>query len=163
MFNNRIGNIKFLVATDAVGMGLNLNIQRVIFSTVEKSTRFGGKKLLDAHSVKQIGGRAGRYTQDGQVTAFAHSDLQHIRRSIGFKEKVNEDNQSSAQRKEPGKAVVIEMQEEESEDDESHEVAETLQQMLDRTRELKFDESDEEDEALIVVPDIESANGESKP
>jgi ATP-dependent RNA helicase SUPV3L1/SUV3 len=26
MFNNRLGNIKFLVATDAVGMGLNLNI-----------------------------------------------------------------------------------------------------------------------------------------
>lgn len=26
MFNNRIGNIKFLVATDAIGMGLNLNI-----------------------------------------------------------------------------------------------------------------------------------------
>jgi ATP-dependent RNA helicase SUPV3L1/SUV3 len=62
MFNNRLGDIKFLVATDAVGMGLNLNIQRVIFSTIEKNHRLKGKAKIDEYSVKQIGGRAGRYT-----------------------------------------------------------------------------------------------------
>ena len=65
MFNNRLGNIKFLVATDAIGMGLNLNIQRVIFSTIEKTVRRGKKEKLDEYTIKQIGGRAGRYTQDG--------------------------------------------------------------------------------------------------
>ena len=31
LFNEREGNVKFLVATDAIGMGLNLNINRIIF------------------------------------------------------------------------------------------------------------------------------------
>ena len=62
MFNNRLGGVKFLVATDAIGMGLNLNIQRVIFSTIEKTVRRGKKEKLDQYTIKQIGGRAGRYT-----------------------------------------------------------------------------------------------------
>ena len=36
MFNEREGNIQFLAATDAVGMGLNFNIQRIIFYTTKK-------------------------------------------------------------------------------------------------------------------------------
>jgi hypothetical protein len=36
MFNEREGNIKFLAATDAVGMGLNFNIQRIIFYSIKK-------------------------------------------------------------------------------------------------------------------------------
>jgi ATP-dependent RNA helicase SUPV3L1/SUV3 len=36
MFNEREGNIQFLAATDAVGMGLNFNIQRIIFYSVKK-------------------------------------------------------------------------------------------------------------------------------
>lgn len=43
-------------------MGLNLNIQRVIFSTIEKHLRGRKAENLDPHSIKQIGGRAGRYT-----------------------------------------------------------------------------------------------------
>jgi replicative superfamily II helicase len=61
MFNNRIGNIKFLVATDAIGMGLNLNIQRIVFASIEKVIRGGRRQKLDDYSIKQIGGRAGRY------------------------------------------------------------------------------------------------------
>lgn len=49
--------------------------------------RMGRKQTLDPHSIKQIGGRAGRYTQDGYVTAFKNYDLQHIRNSIGRREK----------------------------------------------------------------------------
>ena len=49
-----------LVATDAIGMGLNLPIRRVLFSTLAK---FDGvaDRLLDEAEVHQIGGRAGRY------------------------------------------------------------------------------------------------------
>ena len=36
LFNERIGQVKFLVATDAVGMGLNFNIQRIVFFTISK-------------------------------------------------------------------------------------------------------------------------------
>lgn len=48
--------IKFCkVATDAIGMGLNLNIRRIIFaSTVRQG------KLLPTYSALQIAGRAGR-------------------------------------------------------------------------------------------------------
>jgi ATP-dependent RNA helicase SUPV3L1/SUV3 len=75
MFNNRLGNVKFLIATDAIGMGLNLNIQRVIFSSLEKTLRRGKRGKIDEHTLKQIAGRAGRYTQDGLITAFSQSDL----------------------------------------------------------------------------------------
>ena len=49
-----------LVATDAIGMGLNLPIQRVLFSTM---TKFDGQddRPLNESEVHQIAGRAGRY------------------------------------------------------------------------------------------------------
>ena len=49
-----------LVATDAVGMGLNLSIRRVVFSALSK---FDGRehRALTTSEVKQIGGRAGRF------------------------------------------------------------------------------------------------------
>lgn len=51
-----------LVATDAIGMGLNLQVQRVIFSDMEK---FDGvqRRTLTVSEIKQIGGRAGRYAE----------------------------------------------------------------------------------------------------
>lgn len=54
------GEAHILVATDAIGMGLNLPIRRVLFSTLEK---FDGEadRPLDASEVHQIAGRAGRY------------------------------------------------------------------------------------------------------
>ncbi|MCQ8239824.1 helicase-related protein [Rhizosaccharibacter radicis] len=54
------GDADILVATDAIGMGLNLNIRRVVFSALSK---FDGTKNRDllAQEIKQIGGRAGRY------------------------------------------------------------------------------------------------------
>lgn len=66
-------------------MGLNLNISRVIFSTVNKTVK-GVKLQLDKHSIKQIGGRAGRYMTDGYVTAFASKDLAYISSHIGHNE-----------------------------------------------------------------------------
>jgi ATP-dependent RNA helicase SUPV3L1/SUV3 len=57
-FNSGAADI--LVATDAIGMGLNLPIQRVIFANIQK---FDGSatRLLNATEVRQIAGRAGRH------------------------------------------------------------------------------------------------------
>jgi len=54
------GESDILVATDAIGMGLNLPIRRVLFSTLEK---FDGEadRPLEASEVHQIAGRAGRF------------------------------------------------------------------------------------------------------
>ncbi len=54
------GQTEVLVATDAIGMGLNLPIRRVLFSTLVK---FDGSadRTLDESEVHQISGRAGRY------------------------------------------------------------------------------------------------------
>ncbi len=49
-----------LVATDAIGMGLNLPIRRVLFSTLSKFDGQGDRPL-DESEVHQIAGRAGRY------------------------------------------------------------------------------------------------------
>ena len=56
--------VNYLVATDAIGMGLNLNIQHVAFSALQK---FDGRYLrnLLPSEIGQIAGRAGRYQQDG--------------------------------------------------------------------------------------------------
>ncbi len=57
-------NVDYLVATDAIGMGLNLNINHISFSSLEK---FDGRynRNLAPNELGQIAGRAGRYKQDG--------------------------------------------------------------------------------------------------
>ena len=56
----RITIYDFLVASDAVGMGLNLSIKRVIFQATGK---FNGQRMahISIPEIKQIAGRAGRY------------------------------------------------------------------------------------------------------
>ncbi|MCY7316366.1 MAG: helicase [Rubrivivax sp.] len=54
------GESHVLVATDAIGMGLNLPIRRVLFSTLSKFDG-QGDRMLDESEVHQIAGRAGRY------------------------------------------------------------------------------------------------------
>ena len=54
------GESHILVATDAIGMGLNLPIRRVLFSTMTKFDGIGDR-TLDESEVHQIAGRAGRY------------------------------------------------------------------------------------------------------
>jgi len=58
------GDVDFLVATDAIGMGLNMDLENVYFSNLKK---FDGKKLrrLNISEIGQIAGRAGRYLNDG--------------------------------------------------------------------------------------------------
>ena len=57
-------NVDYLVATDAIGMGLNLNINHVNFSSLEKFDGRYNRNLLPSE-IGQIAGRAGRYKQDG--------------------------------------------------------------------------------------------------
>ncbi|NDY91271.1 helicase-related protein [Ideonella livida] len=54
------GESHLLVATDAIGMGLNLPIRRVLFSTLTKFDGVGDRPLNESE-VHQIAGRAGRY------------------------------------------------------------------------------------------------------
>jgi len=58
------GDVDFLVATDAIGMGINMDLENVFFSNIKK---FDGKKLrrLNMSEIGQIAGRAGRYLNDG--------------------------------------------------------------------------------------------------
>ena len=58
------GDVDYLVATDAIGMGINMDLENVFFSNLKK---FDGKKLrrLNLSEMGQISGRAGRYLNDG--------------------------------------------------------------------------------------------------
>ena len=81
-FNDPNDPCKILVATDAIGMGLNLSIRRIIFYSLMKPTiNEKGEKEMDLISTSQalqISGRAGRYNtnfNNGLVTAFKPDDL----------------------------------------------------------------------------------------
>jgi ATP-dependent RNA helicase SUPV3L1/SUV3 len=58
------GEVDYLVATDAIGMGLNMDVDHVAFAAARK---FDGQvaRGLDATEVAQIAGRAGRHMNDG--------------------------------------------------------------------------------------------------
>ena len=58
------GEVDYLVATDAIGMGLNLQIDHVVFTGLSKFDGLGPRRLLPAE-VAQIAGRAGRNLRDG--------------------------------------------------------------------------------------------------
>lgn len=64
------GEVDYLVATDAIGMGLNLNVEEVVFADV---TKFDGaeSRLLEPAELGQIAGRAGRYKTDGSFGTLA--------------------------------------------------------------------------------------------
>ncbi len=58
------GEVDFLVATDAIGMGLNMDVDHVAFASRRKFDGHGWRDLR-ADEVAQIAGRAGRFTRDG--------------------------------------------------------------------------------------------------
>jgi len=58
------GEVDFLVATDAIGMGLNMDVDHVAFAAVEKFDGVGVRPLR-ADEIGQIAGRAGRHMNDG--------------------------------------------------------------------------------------------------
>lgn len=58
------GEVDFLIATDAVGMGLNLDADHVAFASLRKFDGYR-KRFLNPMEVAQIAGRAGRFRNDG--------------------------------------------------------------------------------------------------
>ncbi|MEM8696920.1 MAG: helicase-related protein [Pseudomonadota bacterium] len=58
------GEVDYLVATDAIGMGLNMDVHHVAFASLRK---FDGRRRrrLFIHEMAQIAGRAGRHQRDG--------------------------------------------------------------------------------------------------
>ncbi len=58
------GDVDFLVATDAIGMGLNLDVDHVAFSATRKFDGNNHRNLTPAE-LSQIAGRAGRHMNDG--------------------------------------------------------------------------------------------------
>ncbi|XP_076249132.1 suv3 RNA helicase isoform X2 [Calliopsis andreniformis] len=88
-FNDVNDPCKILVATNAIGMGLNLHIRRIVFYSLSHPTiNENGEKEIDTISVSsalQIAGRAGRYgTQwsQGFVTTFKSEDLTILRKLL---------------------------------------------------------------------------------
>ncbi|XP_058106189.1 ATP-dependent RNA helicase SUV3, mitochondrial isoform X5 [Magnolia sinica] len=84
MFNDESSEFDVLVASDAIGMGLNLNILRIIFATLKK---FDGicMRELTVPEIKQIAGRAGRYGSKfpfGEVTCIDAEDLPLLHSSL---------------------------------------------------------------------------------
>ncbi len=78
LFNK--GKTKVVVATDAIGMGLNLPVRRIVFLQAEK---FDGvsRRPLHVSEIKQISGRAGRFGiyNSGYVNAMGAKELEYIR------------------------------------------------------------------------------------
>ncbi|CAI5527513.1 unnamed protein product [Closterium sp. Naga37s-1] len=77
LFNEEESDFRVLVASDAIGMGLNLSIRRVVFSTLHK---FNGEEkiIIPSPMVKQIAGRAGRRGsryEEGVVTCLDPTDM----------------------------------------------------------------------------------------
>ncbi|MFA5957229.1 helicase-related protein [Hyphomicrobium sp.] len=58
------GDVEFLIATDAIGMGLNLDVDHVAFSALRKFDGHNHRNLT-AGEIGQIAGRAGRHMNDG--------------------------------------------------------------------------------------------------
>ena len=72
------------MATDAVGMGLNLNIKRIIFSSIYKSDSTQKQTMLCDSDLKQIAGRAGRLEKEGgYVLGMSNGAIKKIKEVLG--------------------------------------------------------------------------------
>jgi ATP-dependent RNA helicase SUPV3L1/SUV3 len=67
------GEVPILVATDAIGMGLNLDLDHVAFAATRKYDGRAARALHD-EEVAQIAGRAGRYMRDGTFGTTGEAD-----------------------------------------------------------------------------------------
>ncbi|KAH9930848.1 P-loop containing nucleoside triphosphate hydrolase protein [Fomitopsis serialis] len=87
LFNQQGSGYDVLVGSDAIGMGLNLKIKRIV---LEAASKWDGvrRRPLSISQIKQISGRAGRYGLHGDenlggfVTTLHQTDLADVRRAI---------------------------------------------------------------------------------
>lgn len=77
------GETQIVVATDAIGMGLNLPIKRVIFAELDKYDGTSFRKLT-LPEILQIGGRAGRFGihEVGSVGCFNNSHISDVQKAF---------------------------------------------------------------------------------
>ena len=71
------GEVEHLVATDAIGMGLNMDIEHVSFAGLGK---FDGRQFRDltAAEAAQVAGRAGRYKRDGTFSTLGGGETEEM-------------------------------------------------------------------------------------
>ncbi len=67
------GDVDYIVATDAIGMGLNMNVDHVAFGATRKFDGFQNRNL-NPSEMGQIAGRAGRYMNDGTFGCTADAE-----------------------------------------------------------------------------------------
>lgn len=86
----RNGNTDILISTDAIGMGLNLPCDNVIFL---EDVKFDGKerRKLNSTEINQIGGRAGRYglSEQGNIYGYNQNIHNYIKETINKKNNIN--------------------------------------------------------------------------
>lgn len=85
LFNEGIN--KVVVSTDAIGMGLNLPVRRIVFIETEKFDGVARRKLR-LPEINQIAGRAGRFGiyDTGYITAMGEENLAYIASLVGNRE-----------------------------------------------------------------------------
>ncbi|KAK0200431.1 P-loop containing nucleoside triphosphate hydrolase protein, partial [Desarmillaria ectypa] len=87
LFNDAKSGFDVLIGSDAIGMGLNLKIRRIIFADVQKYHN-NCMQYLSISSTKQIAGRAGRFglhgseTPAGLATTLNEEDLPFLTRTM---------------------------------------------------------------------------------
>eukprot|EP01080_Neovahlkampfia_damariscottae_P000394 gene394-6808_t len=92
LYNDLNSGYSILIATDAIGMGLNLNIRRIVFYSLEKYERsVQDMSTISVSSFKQISGRAGRmaFFDKGYVTTFSRRE--HILMKSLAKQEISTD------------------------------------------------------------------------
>ncbi|KXN91935.1 ATP-dependent RNA helicase SUV3, mitochondrial [Leucoagaricus sp. SymC.cos] len=89
LFNDPYSGFDVIIGSDAIGMGLNLKIRRIIFDALAKSDGSGKLWPLNISQTKQIAGRAGRYGHSlsgekpgGYVTTLHDSDLPALKSAL---------------------------------------------------------------------------------
>lgn len=85
-------------------MGLNLKINRIIFSSLQKLNKDRKKTHIADHEIRQIGGRAGRYKENGSIACMKSSDLFLVKSAFKdfsikpiksmFKQKIEEEEEN---------------------------------------------------------------------
>ncbi|KAL9714636.1 RNA helicase [Leucoagaricus gongylophorus] len=89
LFNNPDSGFDVMIGSDAIGMGLNLKIRRIIFDATSKPSAEHTQVPLSVSQIKQIAGRAGRYRHSlagekpgGYVTTLKPEDLPVLREAL---------------------------------------------------------------------------------
>ncbi|KAL4075970.1 P-loop containing nucleoside triphosphate hydrolase protein [Scleroderma yunnanense] len=85
LFNDPDSGYDVIIASDAIGMGLNLKIKRVVFHSLRKFDGYS-ERSLSVSQIKQIAGRAGRYGLHGEpggfVTTLNQRDLPILKTAL---------------------------------------------------------------------------------